>query len=169
MLGFKLAFVPAHSLFRVQERRLNRSRAPRACVAPPPSSYALLKEEATESIQLALRDGVRLLEVQFPPVANMATAALNELLDANREFGGAFARSLAPRYDSGRVDVVFPDVGEAKLAKKAWGDTPFGIRALPKKGLGGPTPNYVTGDGDGVMVVVSPGFNVSEWICMEAL
>lgn len=125
---------------------------------PPPSDYPALVQEATSAVSAALRDGAKLMEVQFPPVANMATAALNELLDANRGYAREFVRAFLGRMDGARVNVVFPDVGEAKLAAKTWGDVPFRIRAIPEWSAGkGPTPDYVVGDGEGIIVVVSPG------------
>lgn len=106
-----------------------------------------------------------LLEVQFPAVPNMATAALNELLDANRSFVRDFLLSFTPCYARGAVIAVFPDVGEARLAMSAYGDVPFSVGAIPKDGQ---QPEYVTGP-DGLVAVVNPGFNVDEWINMEAL
>lgn len=103
--------------------------------------------------------------MQFPAVSNMATAALNELLDANRSFVREFLLSFTPRYPRGSVVAVFPDVGEARLAAKAFGEVPFAVAAIPK---GGRRPNFVGGK-DGLLAVVNPGFNVEEWINMELL
>jgi hypothetical protein len=126
----------------------------------------------------ALLAGVPLIELQFPPLANMATAALNQLLDQNRDFTREFLRPFTPLHKPERINVVFPDYGEARLAQKTWGDVPFTLRSIPEKKEQG-APSYVrkrtvegTGRGveePGLIVVVNPGFNISEWINMEAL
>lgn len=134
---------------------------------PPPSSYPALRAEAFAATGAALAAGVLLAEVQFPAVPNMATAALNEVLDANRAFAREFARGFVAR--GWRVNAVFGDVGEARLAVEAWGDDKrVGVRAIPRKGDSRPE-GYLRGEGDGVCIVVSPGFNVAEWIDMERL
>lgn len=102
------------------------------------------------------------MEIQFPAVPNMATAALNELLDANRAYARDLVRSFVPRTPREKLHVVFPDVEEARLAVRAYGDVNFTVRALPKQ-----RPLYVREGG--VAIVVQPGFNVSEWMEIENL
>lgn len=136
--------------------------APR-CAISLPANYDELREQAISAVQSALAAKLPLLEVQFPAVPNMATAALNELLDANRTFTRSFLLSFTPRFPANSVIAVFPDVGEARLASKAYGKVPFDVMAIPK----GKVPNYVKGEG--VVAVVNPGFNVDEWINMEKL
>jgi Domain of unknown function (DUF1995) len=148
-----------------------------ACSGPP-GDYDALREEAVAATKRALRAGVPLIELQFPPVANMATAALNQLLDQNRDFTREFLRPFTPLHKPERINVVFPDYGEARLAQKTWGDVPFTLRSIPsKKEMGAPafvrkgTAEGMSRDVEeaGLMVVVNPGFNISEWINMEAL
>jgi Domain of unknown function (DUF1995) len=168
----------------------SRNRALRACAqktkptvgAQVPEDYNALRKEAIASTKAALADGAMLIELQFPAVANMATAALNQLFDANRDFTREFLRAFTPKYPARRINVVFPDEGEARLAKKAWGDVPFTVRAIPKSMKAG-RPSYVRpveadastspggddGRDGGLVVIVNPGFNISEWICMELL
>ncbi|PXF46101.1 hypothetical protein BWQ96_04107 [Gracilariopsis chorda] len=110
----------------------------------------------------ALSSGKPLIELQFPPISNMATAALNELLDANRAFTRDLMRSLVPKYDAKDLRVLFPDVGEARLARDVYGDVPFGIGVIPKQ-----QPEFV--QRAGVAVIVNPGFNISEWINIQNL
>lgn len=163
--SFALAPLPRPSL--PQRRRLPSSlrqrRAPR-CATALPATYVQLRAQCTASVQAALSAGEPLVEVQFPAVPNMATAALNELLDANRAFVREFLLAFTPRYPRGAVVAVFPDVAEARLAAKAYGEVPFSVGAIPTDGR---RPGYV--DGDGVVAVVNPGFNVAEWINMETL
>jgi Domain of unknown function (DUF1995) len=139
-------------------------------IASVPEDYNALREEAIVSTKAALANGEMLIELQFPAVANMATAALNQLLDANRSFARDFLRAFTVNYDADRINVVFPDEGEARLAQKNWGDVPFNVRALPKSMKAG-RPSYVREIGalgtDGLILIINPGFNISEWICME--
>lgn len=136
---------------------------PPRCATSLPSNYDQLREQATGAVQSALASKLPFLEVQFPAVRNMATAALNELLDANRDFTRSFLLSFTPRYAANSVIAVFPDVAEARLATKVYGEVPFGVTAIPKKSV----PDYMKGEG--VAAVVNPGFNVDEWINMEKL
>lgn len=156
-----------------------RDRRPtRAAADPPstprlPSDYAALREQAVSSVRTALADGVTLCEVQFPPVANMATAALNQIQDANRAFARDFITPFIAELGVGAVEVVMPDAAEARLAKKLWGDeTAFGIRAIPKPGSDSFVRSQASKSPDDpkkLVVCVNPGFNVSEWIDMESL
>lgn len=143
--------------------RAATKRTPTHCVTSLPNNYDQLREQAIVAVQSAIAAKLPLLEVQFPAVRNIATAALNELLDANRDFTRSFLLSFTPRYATNSVIAVFPDVAEARLANKVYGEVPFGVTAIPKEGV----PNYMKGDG--VAAVVNPGFNVDEWINMEKL
>lgn len=142
----------------------HRHKLPKcATVAPPPANYKQLLEEAIASTRHAMSCGQSLVEIQFPPVPNMATAALNELLDANRAFAREFIRPFTPTRAPDSINIVFGDAGEARLARRVYGDqTPFRIRCMPPE-----KPPYARDDA--LVVVVQPGFNVSEWIQMENL
>jgi Domain of unknown function (DUF1995) len=152
-----------------------RSRAVTVCSSLP-SDYDVVRQEAVSATRSALEAGVPLIELQFPPIANMATAALNQLLDENRAFTREFLRPFTPQYKRERINIVFPDSKEARLAQKTWGDVPFTIQSIPKNKEHG-APSYVRsaaepgaiGEDRGLMIVVNPGFNVSEWINMEVL
>lgn len=146
-------------------RRHFQTHPPTRCATTLPSTYTELRTQAVSAVQSALSQGMPLLEVQFPAVSNMATAALNELLDANREFVREFLLSFTPRHPRGAVIAVFPDAGEARLAAKVYGKVPFAVGAIPRDGK---TPSYVSGE-DGMVTVVNPGFNVDEWMNMELL
>lgn len=144
-------------------RALPRSRVPK-CSTALPSDYTQLCTQAATAVQSALSSNLSLIELQFPPVPNMATAALNQLHDANRSFVRPFLLKFTPRYPPQAVVAVFPDVSEAKLAARVYGKVPFGVAAIPSAS---DTPQFVRGDG--LVVVVNPGFNVDEWIRMELL
>lgn len=64
---------------------------------------------AAAVVKKAIDQHVTLIEVQFPPVQNMATAALNQLLDANRDITREFVRDFVPTLPSQRLNIVFPD------------------------------------------------------------
>ncbi|CAN8073384.1 unnamed protein product [Agarophyton chilense] len=127
-----------------------------------PRTFPEIQTEATKSLLQALAADKTLIEIQFPPVPNMATAALNELLDANRAFTREMVRALVPKYEINDLHVLFPDAGEARLASKVYGDVPFRIGTIPKQ-----MPEYVRRPG--IAVVVNPGFNISEWINIQNL
>ncbi|KAI0567572.1 hypothetical protein FGB62_1g525 [Gracilaria domingensis] len=134
------------------------------CIASSslPRTFPEMHTQATDSLLQALAANKPLIEIQFPPVPNMATAALNELLDANRSFTREMMRALVPKYDAKDLNVLFPDMGEARLAKKVYGDVPFRIGVIPKQ-----IPEYIRRPG--VAVIVNPGFNISEWINIQNL
>lgn len=127
-----------------------------------PSTYNKLHAEAAESLLAALADGKSLIEIQFPPIPNMATAALNQLLDANRVFTRELIRCLIPKYEPNQLHVLFPDVGEARLAKQAYGDVPFNICVLSDQ-----TPSFIYRRG--IALIINPGFNICEWIYIQNL
>lgn len=125
-----------------------------------------MRAHATESALAAVSAGEKLIEISFPPVSNMATAALNELLDSNRSYARDFLFACRPRFPPSTLHAVFPDAAEARLAARYYGpDRPFFISALPGK----ERPAFTDDNPPGLIVVVSPGFNVSEWIAMEKL
>lgn len=140
---------------------------PSSCASTSlPSSYDDMRKEAVAAALEAVSAGEKLIELNFPPVPNMATAALNELLDANRSFAREFLFSCRPRFPPSTLHAVFPDASEARLAARYYGpDRPFLISALPTRDA----PPFVADNPPGLVVVVSPGFNVSEWIAMEKL
>lgn len=131
-----------------------------------PKTFESLHAATIASMNAALSSKVPLIEIQFPPVANMATAALNQTLDANRSFARQLMRAFQGRIAPGSTHILFPDKGEATLARKVWGDVPFSVRSLPDK-----RPDYIERDAKrgGIIVVVNPGFNVDEWIKMQNL
>lgn len=133
-----------------------------------PASIEATREEATDAAINAINAGERLIEISFPAVPRMATAALNQLLDANRDYAKQFLFACRPRLSTTQLFAVFQEPSEAKLAMKSFGkDIPFSISSLPMKDS--ETPSFVSSSSDGVIVVVQPGFNVDEWIAMERL
>eukprot|EP00177_Eucheuma_denticulatum_P006189 GFKZ01011291.1.p1 GENE.GFKZ01011291.1~~GFKZ01011291.1.p1 ORF type:complete len:301 (-),score=27.72 GFKZ01011291.1:157-939(-) len=156
-----LPVLPNRSSFRYGPR--TRIRSP-TCTTSLPSDYTQLCSQAATAVQSALASKLTLVEVQFPPLPNMATAALNQLLDANRSFVRSFLLNFTPRYPPDTVIAAFPDTAEAKLAAGVYGKVPFAVAAIPSTP---DTPQFV--QGPGLIAVVNPGFNINEWIRMESL
>lgn len=123
-----------------------------------PNSYDDIRVASARAVTAASAAGIPLQEVQFPAVPNLATAALNELLDANRAFAKSLLLQLRASLPSNReLSCLLPDAAEADLARKAWRD-------------GLPAPTYALDAppaGLDVALAANPGFNVSEWFALE--
>jgi len=124
------------------------------------SQVLRLSKEAAVS---GLNKGEAFLEIEFPPSrANDPT--VTGTLDLTR----AFVRDLIsdPYFKklSDELWILFPDAKEASLAKKSWGETlPFVITSIQ----GALTDNAKNAKPPKLMISVSPGFNVEEWIDLE--
>lgn len=158
-----MGFAQAPSLPVSPRRRARCPRvSPRAAaqdVIGLPASYDQMRIRACSAISLASEAGVRLQEVQFPSVPNLNTAALNELLDANRAHARSMLTRLRTTMAARDFIALFPDKGEATLASRAWRtETPCVIASLDAP----PSVQDVT-------MCVNPGFNVSEWFALEEL
>lgn len=156
----------SHS-FRTKIGPERRKRVQSCAQTLLPESYEAMRRQATDAALRAVNSGEPLIELCFPAVPNMATAALNQLLDANRAYAKQFLLACRTRLDSGALHAVFQDAAEAKLARKAYGDVPFSISSLPKPNA--PSPPFISQQGSGIIAVVQPGFNVDEWMAMERL
>lgn len=152
---------------------LRNVRAPQrspwvCCQTPLPPSFDAMHLQATNAAIAAITAGVPLIELSFPAVPRLATAALNQLLDANRAYAKEFLFACRPRLTTNNLYAMFQEPSEARLAAKAYGpDMPFDICSLPKNDA--QIPSFVSSKDDGLIVVVQPGFNVDEWIAMERL
>lgn len=133
-----------------------------------PTNYNDTRARAAECIRRAHVAGVSLQEVQFPAVSNQNTAALNELLDANRMHARVMLTRLRTTLNVGvggssrggvELLALFPDTGEAKLAARAWRDE----APCPVSALDNPTRPA------NLAFCVNPGFNVSEWFSLRAV
>jgi len=94
-----------------------------------PSDYDALERQCGRAVRRAMRDGVELMEVQFPPGGlELASGDLEGNVECNltterlRGICDAFA-------DAARTRVLFPDPTEARLAVTGSSPTPDGIRA----------------------------------------
>ena len=85
-----------------------------------------IRRDAARAVSLARKDGVRLIELEFPPLLGSKTQFDDfsnvEELDANRDL--AMQLSVAPEFavpEGGKtLWLVLPDKGEVELAQQAW-------------------------------------------------
>ncbi|KAA8497018.1 Protein LOW PSII ACCUMULATION 3, chloroplastic [Porphyridium purpureum] len=138
----------------------------------PPRDYPQLYVQSLEAIRAALKEKVQFLELEFPALRNMATSALNQIADANREHARALATALAADKDAGTVCLVFPDAKEAALATKVFGEStvlPFEVGSLAAAATMQAEREQPAGSTRTLFVVVNPGFNIEEWLQLESL
>ncbi len=123
-----------------------------------PGDYETIRRRVAAAIKRACDGGVKLQEIQFPAVGSQ-TAALNQILDANRTHTRVILTRLRGEGVVPPVTALFPDGAEATLASKAWKDeAPCPIGALNKP------PSKLE-----LAMCVNPGFNVNEWFELEKL
>ena len=95
-------------------------------------ALASIRRASAAAVGRALADGKELLEIEFPPLIETKTQFDDfsnvEVLDANRDFSVQLALepelSLGAQKDS--LWLVFPDEGEAALAREAWPGAMYG-------------------------------------------
>jgi hypothetical protein len=97
---------------------------------PPPASFFELQQDCTKAALLALRDGHKLIEVEFPPlpanVLEMDDVSAYEISYANLNLAIDFAKGImvGSTQDDGtsatksfsKVAILFPDEAEAEIA-----------------------------------------------------
>lgn len=148
---------------------INRRNSPQAnfpphkitCSTNPPtipSDYEAIRRRVAAAIKRACDGGIKLQEVQFPAIASQ-TAALNQILDANRTHTRVIITRLRGEGKVPPVTALFPDGAEATLAAKVWKEeAPCRIGALNQP------PSELQ-----LALCVNPGFNVDEWFALESL
>ena len=93
----------------------------------PPASFFELQINSARAAQLAIDDGHRFIEVEFPPlpaqVLEMDDVSAYDVAKANLELAIDFAKSFAAKQK--KVTIMLPDEAEAKIAVENLGtDTP---------------------------------------------
>jgi hypothetical protein len=92
---------------------------------PPPASFFELQQDCVKAAKLALRDGFKLLEVEFPPlpanVLEMDDVSAYEISNANLNLAIDFAKGiLAATKDDEKsyqkIAILLPDEAEADIA-----------------------------------------------------
>jgi len=116
---------------------------------------------ARQNAVKGLSEGQPLLEIEFPATRSN-DPSVTETLDRTRAFTRDFIKDDFFQKLGRRLWVVFPDANEAFLARSKWGDTlPFVLTsiqgALTDKSSENPE----------VILCISPGFNIDEWINIE--
>lgn len=90
----------------------------------PPASFFELQQDCVKAAQLALRDGQKLLEVEFPPlpanVLEMDDVSAYEIASANLNLALDFAKGImaATKDDEKtiqKIAILFPDEAEADI------------------------------------------------------
>ena len=110
-----------------------------------------------------LSDGETLLEIEFPATRSN-DPSVTETLDRTRAFTRDFIMDPFFQKLGKRLWVVFPDAKEAFLARSKWGETlPFVLTSIQ----GALTDNAKSSERPEVIICVSPGFNIDEWINIE--
>jgi len=123
--------------------------------------YPSLIKQCVEAAQSALKGGVRLMELEFPPVKGKLDVSLGETLDANRGFAREITRSFSSQYGKA-LWLIFPDAQEAELARKVYGQTTFRVTDIKDAAISRASDNECK-----LQIVVNPGFNIDEWINLE--
>ena len=113
---------------------------------------------ALDGCKNALKDQQNLLEIEFPALLKN-DISVSETLNANRRFVRKFCDSFK---EYGKdLWVIFPDQGEASLARKdpSWGESlPFTLSSISGAML-------APADAQPKLIIaVNPGFNIDEWI-----
>lgn len=135
------------------------------CLTPIPSGkdpYAAVKKQTAAATQEAVNSGIKLIELEFPPVRGKLDISLGETLDANRSFARELARTFSAKLGKA-LWLVFPDDAEAELAKQTYGGTTFRVVGI-KTAI-----NDLKDEDCEMQIVVNPGFDVNEWIVLDSL
>jgi hypothetical protein len=84
---------------------------------PPPSSFFELQQDCIRSVKLAIKDGLQLLEVEFPPlpanVLELDDVSAYDVASANLKLALEFAKGFSAERN---VAILFPDESEAAIA-----------------------------------------------------
>jgi len=134
---------------------------------PSQSAYiANVLRRSTDATKQALQDGAKLIEIEFPS-NRKNDLSVTETLDTTRAFVREFVKDSAFSSLGKDMWVLFPDKSESSLARKKWGENlPFTLSSI-EGALSDTAANSATRPK--LIMCVSPGFNVEEWIALEKL
>lgn len=86
----------------------------------PPASFFELQQDCLTCTQIALDDGLLLMEIEFPPlpasVLNLDDVSAYDVAQANLRLATDFAKGLVVKGTVQNVAILFPDETEAKIA-----------------------------------------------------
>ena len=84
---------------------------------PPPASFFELQQDCIRSAEIAIKHGIELLEVEFPPlpanVLELDDVSAYDVAQANLKLALEFAKGFS---SSKNVAILFPDESEAAIA-----------------------------------------------------
>lgn len=111
-----------------------------------------------DSCRKCLSNSERIIEIEFPP-DRKSDLSVTETLDTTRELTFEILKSFATF--GKQLIVLFPDRKELLIAKKRWGEeTSFFMASLDQ---------YPRDGQFQLAFVITPGFNVEEWIDIPAV
>lgn len=124
--------------------------------------YPQIQKLCAKATQDAIKNGVSLIELEFPSVKGKLDVSLGETLDANRNYVRELAKTFSAQMGKA-LWTVFPDDGEAEIANKVFGRPSFRVTSI-NQAAGAPYEG-----GCKLQIVANPGFNIDEWIKLEAV
>lgn len=104
---------------------------------PAPASFFELQQDCIRSTQLAIDDGLRLLEVEFPPlpanILELDDVSAYDVAIANLRLAVEFAKGFT---SDRKVGILFPDESEAKIGvEKLTGQEDVGLTTEVDAGI----------------------------------
>lgn len=88
-------------------------------LSTPPSTFIDCTRQAARAAELAIRDGNKLIEVEFPPLPLQyledSSSSARDIADANTRWAIEFARKFN---ETGKVSIIYPDQPELDDAVK---------------------------------------------------
>lgn len=102
---------------------------------PPPGSFYELQQDSLRSTRLALQDGHKLLEIEFPPlpasVLDMDDVSAYDVAEANINLAAEFSKALLaatkdseePNTQFKKIAIMVPDEAELEIIKEKIGTT----------------------------------------------
>ena len=93
-----------------------------ADAAAPPASFFDLQQASVKAAQMAMDDGFRLLEVEFPPlpanVLEMDDVSAYDVAKANVNLALDFAKAFATTGSKNNVAILLPDESECQIMRE---------------------------------------------------
>lgn len=102
----------------IAKMMMSVDRAP-STLSTPPSTFIDCTRQAARAAELAIRDGNKLIEVEFPPLPLQyledSSSSARDIADANTRWAIEFARKFN---ETGKVSIIYPDQPELDDAVK---------------------------------------------------
>eukprot|EP01038_Epipyxis_sp_PR26KG_P004070 gene4070-5814_t len=158
---YNIKYIKHNHQWKVKENKSN------LCMIGDDYSYLNIRDQksytstilkkAVESTKKAISNGIKLIEISFPE-NRKSDLSVSESLDTTRDFVKEYTKSFS-NYKKD-LWVVFPDRKESFLASQKWGsESSFVTLSIESV-----TNGIIIEKAPKLIVFVSPGFNVEEWI-----